>query len=123
MANDERWLAKPTNKFEEAFPNVEAIDFEVDNNPWGHYDTLGQNPMRITRASAKAHLGCPNRRCKEGGFAFGDLLSNYSLSGSGTLSVDQTYPCAGYEVKRTGRSNGRDCDNSFKVKGTITFKA
>ncbi|WP_062067769.1 hypothetical protein [Sphingobium baderi] len=122
MVNNERWLAKPTSNFEDAFPNIEAIDFEIDNNPWGHYDRLGHHPIRITRVSPKSFVACPNRRCQRGGFNFGDFLANYSYGGKGTLEIENSYPCNGDEGSPAGRKRGQGCMNSFKVKGTITFK-
>jgi hypothetical protein len=115
-------LAHRTGDFGEAFPNVEAIDFSIDDNPWGWYDVRGHRPLQFTSASATSFIPCPNNRCRRGGFDFGTFLRNYTY-GSKITSVDQSYPCNGDEGTPAGRRKGDPCMNSFKVKGTITYKA
>lgn len=119
---DKPWLASTTSDFGEAFPNVEAIDFTIDDNPWGWYNVRGSRPLHYTSASATAYVACPNDRCRRGGFDFGRFLMNHTF-GSKITSIDQSYPCSGDEGSPAGRKKGSACMNSFKVKGTITYKA
>jgi hypothetical protein len=119
VAKDEPWLTKPTNSFEEAFPNVAAIDFEIDPDP---YKQFGKASVRITRASLRSFVSCPNERCRRGGFDFGQFLMDYTYSGEGVLEVDQIFPCNGDEGTPAGRRKGSPCMGSFHVKGSITFK-
>lgn len=122
MSDTTPWLARRTGDFGQAFPNVEAIDFSIDDNPWGWYNVRGPRPLRFTSASATSHIPCPNDRCRRGGFDFGAFLSNHTY-GSMTTSVDQTYPCNGDEGTPAGRRKGDSCMNSFKVNGTIKYKS
>ena len=122
MGKTEPWLAGRTDDFSEAFPNIEAIEFTIDDNPWGWHNVRGHRPLRFTRASATSFIPCPNDRCRRGGFDFGTLLRNYSY-GSSITDIDQTLPCGGDEGTPAGRRKGESCMNSFKVKGTITYKA
>jgi hypothetical protein len=122
MGKTKPWLARRAGDFSEAFPNVEAIDFTIDDNPWGWYNVRGNRPLRLTRASATSFIPCPNDRCRRGGFDFGTLLRNYSY-GSSITEIAQTFPCGGDEGTPAGRRKGQSCVNSFKVKGTITYKA
>lgn len=119
MAKDERWLAKPTDSFAEAFPNIESIDFVVNPDP---YDQYGRGSVRITRASPRSFVSCLNGRCRRGGFDFGQFLMNYSYAGEGVMEVDQTFPCNGDEGSPAGRRKGSPCMGAFHVKGLITFK-
>lgn len=122
MDSREPWLGQRTDDFSEAFPNIEAIDFTIDDNPWGRYNVRGHRPLRFTRASATSRISCPNDRCRRGGFDFGTMLRNYSY-GSDITDIDETFPCGGDEGTPAGRKKGQSCMNSFKVKGTITYKA
>ena len=122
MSKSEPWLSKPTPIFAEAHPNIADVDFEINNSAFGHYQGLGHNPIKVTLASVRPHYGCPNRSCKDGGLNFDQILSNFTLAGGEIVEIDQRFACGGYEIKRTGRNSGRDCDNYFGVKGTITLK-
>jgi len=118
----EPWLARRTSDFSAAFPNVEAIDFTIDDDPWGWYNVRGSRPLRFTSASATSFIRCPNDRCRRGGFDFGSLLQTYTI-GSNVTDIEQTFPCGGDEGTPAGRKKGSPCMNSFKVKGTIVYKA
>ena len=121
MGETTPWLARGTGNFGEAFPNVEAIDFTIDDNPWGWYNVRGHRPLHFTSASATSFIPCPNDRCQRGGFDFGTFLPNHTY-GSEITSVDQSYSCNGDEGTPAGRRKGDPCMNSFKVKGTIKYK-
>lgn len=122
MSKGEPWLGTPTANFHEAHPRIEDLEFEINNSAFGHYNSLGHNPIKVTTSNVRARYACPNPRCKSGGLDFDKLLSSYSYGKVPSASIDDRFPCGGYEIKRTGRSHGRDCDNYFAVKGTITFK-
>ena len=121
MGKTTPWLARSTGNFGEAFPNVEAIDFTIDDNPWGWYNVRGHRPLHFTSASATSFIPCPNDRCRRGGFDFGTFLRNHPY-GAKITDVDQSYPCNGDEGTPAGRRKGDPCMNSFKVKGTIKYK-
>lgn len=121
MADTTPWLARSTGNFGEAFPNVEAIDFTIDDNPWGWYNVRGHRPLHFTSASATSFIPCPNDRCRRGGFDFGTFLRNHTY-GAKITDVDQSYPCNGDEGTPAGRRKGDPCMNSFKVRGTIKYK-
>jgi len=121
MGKTTPWLANRTGNFGEAFPNVEAIDFTIDDNPWGWYNVRGQRPLHFTSASATSFIPCPNDRCRRGGFDFGTFLRNHTY-GAKITDVDQSYPCNGDEGTPAGRRKGDPCMNSFKVRGTIKYK-
>jgi len=121
MGKTTPWLARSTGNFGEAFPNVEAIDFTIDDNPWGWYNVRGHRPLHFTSASATSFIPCPNDRCRRGGFDFGTFLRNHTC-GAKITDVDQSYPCNGDEGTPAGRRKGDPCMNSFKVKGTIKYK-
>ena len=121
MGDTTPWLARRTGNFGEAFPNVEAIDFTIDDNPWGWYNVRGHRPLHFTSASATSFISCPNDRCRRGGFDFGTFLRNHTY-GSKITSVDQSYSCNGDEGTPAGRRKGDPCMNSFKVKGTIKYR-
>ena len=120
MSKNERWLANPTNSFEEAFPNIERIEFQINADPYLQF--AGNHQRNVTRGSAGSVITCPNPRCQRGGFNFGDFLSNHSYAGSGITEIDQTYPCHGDEGTPAGRRKGASCGNAFHVKGQIVFK-
>jgi hypothetical protein len=122
MGTTKPWLAHNTGNFGEAFPNVEGIDFTIDDNPWGWYNVRGHRPLRFTSASATSFIPCPNDRCRRGGFDFGTFLRNHTY-GSKITDIDKSYPCGGDEGTPAGRRKGDPCMNSFKVKGTITYKS
>ena len=122
MSKGEPWLGKPTSNLSEAHPRVEALDLEINNSAFGHYTGMGHNPFKVTISNARSRYSCPNPRCKSGGFDFDQFLRNYSFGVGPEISVDQRFSCDGYEIKRTGRNAGRDCDNYFSVTGTITLK-
>lgn len=121
MASGKRFLADETSVFSEAHPRVAALDFEIKRSAFDHYKSLGNDPIRVTTDNVKARYSCPNDKCKNGGLDFDELIRNHSFGKETAVSIDNTYSCPGYEVKRTGRNNGRDCDNYFAVKGSITF--
>ena len=121
MGKTTPWLARSTGDFGEAFPNVEAIDFTIDDNPWGWYNVRGHRPLHFTSASETSFIPCPNDRCRRGGFDFGTFLRNHTY-GAKITDVDQSYPCNGDEGTPAGRRKGDPCMNSFKVKGTIKYK-
>lgn len=122
MDRAEPWLGRRTDDFNAAFPNIAAIDITIDDNPWGWYNVRGPRPLRYSSASATSSIPCPNDRCRRGGFDFGTFLRNYSY-GSKITDVDKTFSCGGDEGSPAGRKKGDPCMNSFKVKGTITYKA
>ena len=115
MSKSERWLAKPTNSFEEAFPNVQDISFQIDPDPYKQFAQA--HPVNITRASPKSFVRCPNERCRRGGFDFGEFLLNHTYTGSGTTEIDNKYPCHGDEGSPAGKKKGATCGNAFHVKG------
>lgn len=121
MGKTTPWLANRTGNFGEAFPNVEAIDFTIDDNPWGWYNVRGHRPLHFTSASATSFIPCPNDRCRRGGFDFGTFLRNHTY-GAKITAVDQSYPCNGDEGTPAGRRKGDPCMNCFKVRGTIKYK-
>lgn len=121
MGKTSPWLANRTGNFGEAFPNVEAIDFTIDDNPWGWYNVRGHRPLHFTSVSATSFIPCPNDRCRRGGFDFGTFLRNHTY-GAKITEVDQSYPCNGDEGTPAGRRKGDPCMNSFKVRGTIKYK-
>lgn len=121
MSNVKRFLADETSDFSEAHPRVAELDFEINRSAFNHYESLGNNPIRVSISNVKAHYGCPNHNCKEGGINFDELIRNHSYGNESSVAVQNTFPCHGYEVKRTGQNSGRDCDNYFAVKGSITF--
>lgn len=114
MDKPELWLGQRTDNFNEAFPNIEAINFTIDDNPWGWYNVRGHRPLRFTSASATSFIPCPNDRCRRGGFDFGTLLRNYSC-GSKITDIDKTFPCGGDEGTPAGRKLGHLLINGFCV--------
>jgi len=92
MGKTTPWLANRTGNFGEAFPNVEAIDFTIDDNPWGWYNVRGHRPLHFTSASATSFIPCPNDRCRRGGFDFGTFLRNLDVNWAYSFNPLRAYP-------------------------------
>ncbi|PTQ12093.1 hypothetical protein CLG96_05865 [Sphingomonas oleivorans] len=118
---DKAWLGGRAAYFDEAYPNVERIDFTIDDNLYGWLDIRGSRPLNFTAASSSRFVPCPNDRCRRGGFDFGAFLRNHSYE-SQITTIDKTYPCGGDEGTPAGRRKGDPCMKGFKVKRTIVYK-
>ena len=107
------FLGTTTNR-NEAFPDIEAIDITITQDPYGQYlQHDWQRISRFTKSDIPSHVRCANPRCQQGGL---DLQNIVLLSPDG----EHEFYCNGHEGTPAGRRKGDPCDNRFTVKLAVT---
>ena len=104
--------------FSEAFPTVDKLHVDVQES--GSGVRPGFSHRGYDSATAHEYLDCRNSRCHNGGVKLGDVLR--SLVDSESTTSETTHFCQGYEGSPRSKQLARQCDHSFKVTVTISYK-
>lgn len=92
-----------------AFPDVEAIDMMVAQDPYGYYcQQESQRVNSFTKSSLPSHIRCVNPRCQQGGLPTQNIVLFHE-------DGEYDFACNGHEGSPAGRRKGDPCDNRFKV--------
>jgi hypothetical protein len=115
MTTHERTLFLGTSTdVNKAFPDIEAIDITITQDPYGHYlQHDWQRTSRFTKNTIPSRLRCANPRCQQGGLELQNIVL-FSLDGK------HEFPCNGHEGTPAGRRIGAPCDNRFVVQLAVT---
>jgi len=107
------FLGETTDR-EKAFPDIEALELVVRQDPFEHYArSPWQRESRYTKASVPRRQSCLNPRCQQGGLDLQQIVTFYS-------SGDHRFYCNGHEGSPQGRRKGDPCDNRFDVTLTVS---
>ena len=113
-----------TSEFDRAFPEIEKVVVEVEEEGDVSPDPFGGETTK-KRVYGKStlpgeYIDCSNPRCYNGGFRLSQTLR--FMVDSRETNREEIYFCQGYEGSPKGRVKYDDCDNRFKVKITVVYK-
>ena len=124
--SDVKALSKPflgsrTATFREAFPEIVSMRLEVDLDLSGtNVDKWNAHHVYTLESPPPIALDCPNQLCTRGGLDIEQILRNIVAGRQTEFNCGEG--CRGYEGSPKGRVKYRECDNYYRVKGSITYK-
>src|SRR6267378_3015523 len=104
-----------TNKFSEAFPEMEQLSIDVVQDRWGYHlePKSPRRRMTFNQRNVPSHLSCCNPRCQRGGLDFQRILFNLAATRQTEDTIEMN--CSGDEGTPKGRRRGASCDNGYQV--------
>ena len=106
--------------FNEAFPQIQYIEIEVQETGRGLYHGSSGHRVYKTPHMPGEYINCGNPLCYNGGFSIGKVIRetvrNKETATEGSAS------CQGYEGSPKGRRKYRPCFNHFTYRIKIQYK-
>lgn len=118
---ESRPLLGTTNRFSDAFPEIETVKITVNTDVFGYHER--NKDYRLTFLNEKrmsSRIDCPNPLCRRGGVDIDSLLRSMVVKGK--IEFCEKIGCNGDEGSPQGRRRGRGCDNFFEITAEIKYK-
>jgi hypothetical protein len=108
-------FSKPWVSFYEAFPQIEDIEFTVNE----HHGIMG--PLVFNRDTFKECYDCCDSLCVKGGFRMGEIVRSMVAKGE-TDKSEKYIPCQGNYGSPKGKVIYKPCTNYFDIDVKIKYK-
>jgi hypothetical protein len=116
---DTNYVFSRKMKFEEAFPEIEDINIEIEEKGYGVYGELSRKSYTKQNMPGE-YVDCSNPSCYNGGFSIGQILRD--MVGNKQTDAETSKGCQGYEGSPKGRRRYRSCINFFTIRAHIDYK-
>jgi len=117
MFNKQPELFAKKGTFEEAYPDIEDFQIEVEEAGL-HYQPI--NERFDPEQPPGEYFNCHNSRCYGGGVSIGKILQKMGRERLETFETTES--CKGYEGSPKGRRKYQNCEKCFKIKVTLKYK-
>jgi hypothetical protein len=118
--NQHTFYPKKVSFFEEAYPEIEDIQIEVNETGESIYEKNGSHSYRKENLRGP-FIDCSNNPpCYGGGFEIDSKIREMIASHVGNREYSGF--CRGYESSAQGKNVGKKCFNHFEVRISITYK-
>lgn len=121
MSSTRPYLGTHTERFSEAFPEIEDLQVNIVQDKFGYYFEKDWAQSGIYNLNnVRPQIACGNPRCRRGGFDLERFLRMMVLSGKTEEAHSER--CPGDEGSPKGRRPGPNCMNQFEVTAKITYR-
>ncbi len=104
-------------EFEEAFPQIDTIIVEVEEEGEGVFAEINKQIYR--KNDLGEFIDCSNSICYNGGFSIGQIIRQ--MVSEERTDLETSKICQGFEGSPKGRNRYRSCLNRFKIGVHINY--